>query len=225
MVGSKAQLLGKTARVMIVDDHPSVREGLGARINAQPDMAVCGEAAEVGEALRKIASLKPDVVIVDISLKSGDGLDLIKQLSARHKQIRTLVHSMYDESTYADRCLHAGAMGYVNKAACPSEVVKAVREVLAGDVYLSDDMSGKILRRTVGGSEQAQADPIDTLTDRQLEVFRMVGDGLTTAEIANRLHISIHTVETHRENIKRKLDVHNVSALTQRAAQWVLKSG
>ncbi|MCH5376958.1 MAG: response regulator transcription factor [Planctomycetes bacterium] len=210
---------------MIVDDHPSVREGLASRISAQPDMTVCGEAAGLAEALGLIESAKPDVVIVDISLKSGDGLNLVKEIAARHKRVKTLVHSMYDETTYAHRCVQAGAKGYVNKAACPTEVVEAIREILAGGIYLSEEMSNQILRRVVGSQEPTTLDPVDTLTDRQLEVFRLIGDGLTATQIAERLHISIHTVETHRENIKGKLEVKNIAALTQRAAQWVLKNG
>jgi DNA-binding NarL/FixJ family response regulator len=224
VVADQPNPIRRTVRVFIVDDHPSVREGLAAHINAQTDMVVCGEAGEVGDALRQVAVCSPDVAIVDISLKSGDGLDLIKQLRSRHANVQALVHSMYDESTYANRCLRAGAMGYINKSACPSEVVKAIRAVLAGRVYLSDEMSETLLRHTVGMGTQSLTDPIDTLTDRQLEIFRLIGAGQTTTQIARRLHISAHTVETHRENIKRKLGVENITALTQRAAQWVVNN-
>lgn len=220
MAGKHSSLVTeKAARVMIVDDHPSLCEGLGHRISAQPDLSVCGQAADVDEALKKIRETNPAVVIVDIALKNSDGLELIKALNERHAAVRALVHSMYEDSLYADRCLHAGAMGYVNKEAHPDEVIRAIREILAGRVYLSAAMTSEVLGRTVNGG-RPQADPIETLTDRQLEVFRLIGDGLTAGQIASRLHISIHTVETHRENIKRKLNVDNVSDLTRRAVLW-----
>lgn len=218
-VTERASVVGKTARVLIVDDHPALCEGLGHRISAQPDLSVCGQAADVDEALAKIRQVQPDVVIVDIALKTGDGLELIKAIKTHHKRIRAMVHSMYEESLYADRCLHAGAMGYVNKEADPDEVIKALREILAGRVYLSPAMTRTILGRTVSGLEP-QSDPIDTLTDRQLEVFRLIGSGQSAQQIAKRLHISVHTVETHRENIKRKLGVDTVSELTRRAVLW-----
>ena len=209
----------KTARVMIVDDHPAIREGLASRIASHPDLMVCGQAADVQEALQKVADAAPDVVIVDIGLKTSDGMDLIKELKAHYRTIRVLVHSMFAESLYADRCLHAGAMGYVNKEANPGEVVKAIREVLAGRVYLSPAMTDEMLDRAVKGIELTD-DPIDGLTDRQLEIFRLIGDGKSAAQIAKRLHISVHTVETHRENIKRKLNITTGSDLTRRAVLW-----
>lgn len=219
-VKNRIKIAEKTARIMIVDDHPALCEGLGHRISAQPDLSVCGHAADVNGALKLIGETNPDVVIVDIALKNSDGLELIKALKTRHDRVRALVHSMYEESLYADRCLHAGAMGYVNKEAAPDEVIKAIREILAGRVYLSPTMTSAVLGRTVSGAAP-QADPIDTLTDRQLEVFRLIGDGLSAHQIAARLHISVHTVETHRENIKRKLHVITVSELTRRAVLWV----
>lgn len=218
-VKDRKKVAKRTARVVIVDDHPALCEGLGHRISAQGDLEVCGHAADVDEALAKIRQVQPDVVIVDIALKNSDGLELIKTLKSRHKQVRALVHSMYEESLYADRCLHAGAMGYVNKEADPDEVIKAIREILAGRVYLSPTMTSTILGRTVSGVEP-QSDPIDTLTDRQLEIFRLIGEGLTAHQIADRLHISVHTVETHRENIKRKLNIDTASELTRRAVLW-----
>ena len=156
---------------------------------------------------------------MDIRLKTSDGLELIKAIKARHKDVRVLAHSMYEESLYADRCLHAGAMGYVHKTSHPDEVIKAIREVLAGRVYLSPAMTGVVLERT---SDQAApaCDPIETLTDRQLELFFLMGECLTAQKIAYRLHISVHTVETHRENIKRKLNVDTSCELTRLAILW-----
>jgi DNA-binding NarL/FixJ family response regulator len=216
----QASASAPTARVLIVDDHPALCEGLEHRISAQPDFSVCGQAPDVDEALVKIRELQPEVVIVDIALKGSDGLELIKAIHTHHKEIKTLVHSMYEESIYADRCLHAGAMGYVNKGAHPDEVINALREVLAGRVYLSPSMTRIILGRTVSGTDPS-CDPIESLTDRQLEIFRLIGEGLTARKIANRLHISVHTVETHRENIKCKLDAATSNELTRRAILWV----
>jgi len=219
-VKGKKPVARHAGRIVIVDDHPALCEGLGHRISAQPGLTVCGYAADVDEAFKIIPDVNPDVVIVDIALKNSDGLELIKALKIRHKQVRALVHSMYEESIYADRCLHAGAMGYVNKEANPAEVIKAIREILAGRVYLSPAMTSTILGRTVSGVEP-QSDPIETLTDRQLEIFRLVGEGLSAHQIADRLHISVHTVETHRGNIKRKLNIDTVSELTRRAVLWL----
>lgn len=209
----------RTARVMIVDDHPAIREGLAFRIASHSDLIVCGQAADVDEALQKLTELSPDIIIVDIGLKSSDGMDLVKEIKAHYRDVKVLVHSMFSESLYADRCLHAGAMGYVNKEANPSEVIKAIREVLAGRVYLSPTMTDEMLDRAVKGIELTD-DPIDGLTDRQLEIFRLIGEGKSAAQIAKRLHISVHTVETHRENIKRKLNIGTGSELTRRAVLW-----
>lgn len=210
---------GNPIRVLIVDDHPTVREGLRYRIELQPDMTVCGEASEVKEALRKVQECRPDVVIADIVLKNSDGVDLMKNLRSQDLDVAVLAHSMYDESVYADRCLRAGAMGYVNKEADPKDVITALREIAAGRVYLSPTMANRVLSRTVS-SKDSQADPLDSLTDRQLEVFRLIGEGKTAAQIAKILHISVHTVETHRDNIKQKLNISNVTELTRIAVLW-----
>lgn len=213
----------KVARILIVDDHPAVCEGLAFRISAQPDMTVCGQAADVGEALEKIRELSPHLVIVDLALKKSDGLDLVKRLKATHRHTLMLVHSMYDEKVYADRCLKAGAQGYLNKEANPEEVIKAIREIIAGNIYLSPQMTRQILGRV--GSSTSATDPIETLTNRQLEVFRLIGEGLSAREISDQLGISVHTVETHRENIKQKLQVSTLSELNRRAVLWVSQDG
>lgn len=212
----------KTIRVMIVDDHPTVREGLAHRISTQEDMMICGQAADGDEALRMVSECEPEVMIIDIGLKHGDGLDLVKTLRERHRTVKALVHSMYDENVYADRSLRAGAMGYVNKEADPEDVLNAIRRVHGGQVYLSEAMAGEMLSRSVGGAGR-EVDPIDSLTNRQLEVLRLVGEGKTTAQIAEKLYISAHTVETHRDNIKRKLNVTNISELTRFAVLWLSK--
>ncbi|MEQ8847498.1 response regulator transcription factor [Botrimarina sp.] len=219
MTRSATLLRGQTMRILVVDDHPTVREGLAHCIAAQPDMTVCGAAADVGEALREIEEHQPHLVIVDISLKTSDGLDLVKAIVNRHPAVRTVVHSMYDEAIYADRCLRAGAHGYVNKEADPDDVIEAIRTVLAGDIYLSAKMTSRLLGRRFASTTQP-TDPVETLTDRQLEIFRLIGEGGDTRSIAQRLHLSVHTVETHRENIKRKLGVERLSDLNRRAVLW-----
>jgi DNA-binding NarL/FixJ family response regulator len=210
------------SRILIVDDHPTVREGLGRRIASQPDFEVCGEAAEASFALSEYARLQPDVVIVDLALKDGSGLELIKILRGRYPEARALVHSMYDERLYADRCLRAGAMGYVNKESDPDVVICALRSVMSGRVFLSEEMTNRILNRTCKVNPQT-LDPVETLTDRQLEIFRLIGEGHGSRQISERLHLSIHTVETHRENIKHKLDIDSTAELSRRAVLWANK--
>jgi DNA-binding NarL/FixJ family response regulator len=214
----------KMVQVLIVDDHPTVREGLGLRIRSEPDMTVCGEAADVEEALRAVKSLEPDVVIVDISLRQGSGLDLIKRLAARDKHVKILVHSMHDESLYARRCLRAGARGYITKQADPRDVICAIRAVLAGKIHVSAEFSEQILAHRLGWEKPLLTDPVEMLTNRELEIFRLMGKGLTASKIAARLCRSVHTIETHRENIKRKLQIHNIAELTHRAVEWVLEN-
>jgi DNA-binding NarL/FixJ family response regulator len=208
--------------ILIVDDHPAVRDGLRGRINQETDMRVCGEAANVESALQLAEVHQPDVVIVDISLKTEDGLALIKQLVARGSRARLLVHSMHDETIYADRCLRAGAAGYLSKEEDPSEVIQAIRTVVGGQVSLSPRMSQELRSRGVDRASDLGEDPIATLTNRELEVFRHIGHGLTAQQIADRLGISVHTVESHRENIKRKLSIRSIPELSRRAVQWVL---
>lgn len=220
MMESTGVALGiKVHRIMIVDDHPTVREGLSHRINAQPDMMVCGTAADVQDALREVNNCNPNLIIIDISLKTGDGIDLVKAIAARYPKIRLLVHSMYDEGFYADRCLRAGAQGYVNKESDPNDVVRAIREILVGKIYLSEAMTAQVLGQTFRGQDSV-SDAVTLLTDRQLEIFRLIGEGEGVREIAQRLKISVHTVETHRENIKRKLQIDKLIDLYRRAVLW-----
>ena len=216
----------KRARILIIDDHPSVREALGLRIDRQPDLEVCGEAEDTPEALRLIEETKPDAAVVDISLKTGDGIDLIKRIKDRDPNVRTLVWSMHPESLYAERALRNGAMGYVNKDQATDTIVEAIRRVLAGKVYLSDAMAERMLHRAVGGeTEDLTRSPMDVLTDRELEVFRMVGAGVKTAEIAEQMHLSIKTIETYRDRIRKKLDLKDGTQLAHFATQWILNNG
>jgi len=212
------------AQVLIVDDHPAVREALALRISRQPDMKVCGEAADMRDALRLIADSEPDVAVVDISLKTGSGIDLIKRIKDRSDRVRILVWSMHSESLYAERALRAGALGYVNKDQATDRIVEAIRRVLAGKVWLSEVMAERLLQRSVGGSGEDRS-PLDVLADRELEVFRLIGEGVKTAEIAERLHLSVKTVETYRDRIRQKLDLSDGTKLVHYATQWVLENG
>jgi DNA-binding NarL/FixJ family response regulator len=212
-------------RILIVDDHPIVREGLAARIARQPDLTVCGEAEDVADALNLVKSAQPDLVIVDLSLKSGQGIDLIKRIHASSENVKTLVSSMYDESLYAERALRAGALGYVNKQEMSEKIIEAIRQVLDGKIYLSPSMTERFLQRAVGSPPQLIKSPIETLTDRELEIFKMIGQGKTTRQIAGELHLSVKTVETHRENIKSKLHILNAAELSREAVQWVMENG
>jgi DNA-binding NarL/FixJ family response regulator len=216
----------KRARILIVDDHPAVREALASRIGRQPDLEVCGEAADMSEALRLVADTQPDLVVVDISLKTDSGIDLIKRIKDRNDSVRMLVWSMHSESLYAERALRAGALGYINKDQATDMIIDAIRRVLEGKVYLSDAMAEKMLHRAVGGGrKEATRSPLDVLADRELEVFRLIGQGVKTAEIAERLHLSVKTVETYRDRIREKLDLSDGTELAHYATQWVLENG
>jgi DNA-binding NarL/FixJ family response regulator len=210
-------------RILIVDDHPAVREGLAVRIANQADLEVCGEAADVGDALKVLAATQPDVAVVDIQLKTGDGLDLVKRIKARGESIRVLVWSVYPDKLYAERALNAGALGYINKEHTTGRIVDAIRCVASGKVYLCEEMAQSLLSQTIGGTRDLRESPIESLSDRELEVFRLIGQGVSTSELAERLHLSRHTIETHRQRIKEKLDLANAAELVQAATRWVLE--
>ena len=211
-------------RVMIVDDHPVVRQGLALLIDQQPDLEVCAEADSVADAFAKFTESGPDLVIIDLSLKDGSGIELNKEIKARNEHAKMLVSSMHDESLFAERVLRAGAKGYISKQEATGNIVEAARQVLDGRVYLSPRMSDQMLHRLVASGEEADRSPIDSLSDRELEVFEMIGQGLTTRQIATKLDLSPKTVETYRENIKAKLNLPNGTALTRHAVQWLLEN-
>lgn len=213
------------ARILIVDDHPTVRDGLATRISNEPNLDVCGAAEDIDEALRLVSQLKPDLVIIDISLKTGHGIDLIKQLRRRNPQAKMLVHSMYDELVYAERSLQAGALGYLNKQTASETVVDAIHTVLTGKTYLSPEMTERIVKSRVGSTIEPGKSPIEGLSNRELEVLTLIGRGQTTGAIANRLHLSVHTIDTHREKLKAKLKLANSAELNRYAVQWVLENG
>jgi DNA-binding NarL/FixJ family response regulator len=208
--------------IFIVDDHPIVRQGLALLINREPDLAVCGDAVETGSALRLIEEIGPDLVIVDISLSGRDGLDLLKTIRARDLNLPVLILSMLDELLYAERALRAGASGYIMKQEATEQVLIAIRRILGGEVYVSDRMANKMLHRFVGDAPLGERSPIGGLTDRELEVFRLIGEGHGTRQIAEELHVSIKTVETYQAHIKEKLSLKNSRELVQRAIQWTI---
>lgn len=213
------------ARILIVDDHPIVRRGLAQLIGDEADLEVCGEAGDVPEALRLVNDTQPDLVLIDISLRDGNGIELIKQLKSRDDGLRMLVSSMHDESLFAERCLRAGAKGYISKEEAAEKVVGAIRTVLQGKIYLSAYLADNLLHRMIGGEDSLEHSPIDSLSDRELEVFGLIGQGLTTRKIAEKLHLSPKTVETYRENIKSKLNLKNAAELNRHAVQWALENG
>ncbi len=211
---------------MIVDDHPAVREALALRISTQSDLEVCGEAVDVNEALQLVRTTHPDVAIIDICLKTGDGIDLIRRIRSRNPELRMLVWSMYSENLYAERALRAGAMGYLNKEQATSTIIEAIRRVLDDKVYLSAAMAEKLLKRTIGQTNSdCGRSPIDALSDRELAVFRLIGEGMKTQEIANQLHLSPKTVDTYRDRIREKLDLRGSSELVRSAVRWVIECG
>jgi DNA-binding NarL/FixJ family response regulator len=214
---------GGCVSIAIVDDHPLVREGLAARIAAQPDMEVCGEADGIESALELILAKRPALVIVDIALRDGHGIDLIKRIVAAGVNTRMLVVSAYDESLFAERALRAGALGYINKQELQGKVVEALRTVLRGERYLSSAMAQRLIAQAIG-SKAAQGGT-EALTDRELQIFQLVGRGKSTREIANELNVSVHTIDSHREHIRAKLDLRNGTELIQRAVQWHIENG
>jgi DNA-binding NarL/FixJ family response regulator len=211
-------------KILIVDDHPSVREGLALRISLHADLAVCGEAETEDQAIALVKQISPDLVLVDISLKSGHGIELIKRIRSLDPAIKMLVISGFQESLYAERALRAGALGYLNKQESNEKMIEAIRTVHAGKRFLSPEMSRRLISQALGASDATKT-PIENLTDRELEIFRMIGEGLTTGAIANRLFLSTHTIDTHRENIKRKLAVSTAAELSRAAVQWLLDNG
>lgn len=211
-------------KVLIVDDHPIVRRGLANMIACQTDLEVCGEAADVAEAVQKVETTHPDVVVIDLSLKTGHGIELIEQIKARNDPTKMLVSSMHDETLFAERALRAGAMGYITKHEPIENLLEAIRQVLRGEIYLSSRMTGRLLRHVQGG-RSVDEDPIGTLSNREIEVFEMIGQGRTTQQIANNLGLSPKTIETHREKIKEKLNLKNSTELNRCAIQWVLAQG
>lgn len=221
MIKSQAKPRKLKSRVLVVDDHPIVRRGLSDLINKEDDLSVCGDAADVHSALKSVALLKPDVAVVDISLQDSNGLELVKTLKTRFPKLPTLVLSMHDESLYAERALRAGAKGYLMKQEAPEMVVQSLRRILSGEIYVSEKMSSKLLSKMAGGGAGLSDSPLERLSDRELEVFQMIGQGLRTRQIAEKLCLSVKTIESYREHIKEKLSLENSTELFQHALHWV----
>jgi len=207
-------------KIFLVEDHPVTREGFAQLIDYQKDLQVCGQAGTAAQALVGIDTSRPDLVIVGIILADSSGLDLIKDIHNRYPALPILVLSTHDESLYAERALRAGARGYVMKLAPTSEVMRALRQVLKGELYLSETMRSRMVRKHLHGASTDLASEMDELTDRELEVFRLIGAGLTTRRIAGKLHLSQSTVETHGARIKQKLKVNDRMELVRRAVEW-----
>ena len=201
--------------VLIVDDHPIVRQGLSQLINAEDDLEVCGDAATVEEALQSLDESYPDVVIVDLSLAHSDGLELIKEIRSETRHLPVLVLSMHDENMYAERLLSAGANGYIMKQAAADQLLIALRRVLAGGVYVSEHLGSSMIERFAGNDRKKASNPIERLSNRELQVLNLIGRGKTTREVAENLTLSVKTVESHRQRIKKKLNLQTSAQLVQ----------
>jgi DNA-binding NarL/FixJ family response regulator len=206
-------------KILLVDDHPLVREGLANLIHQQPDLEVCGEAASEPQALQLIASLQPEVAVIDISLENGSGLELIKSVKAMYPSVTMLTLSMHDESLYAERALRAGARGYLMKREAAKKVIQGIRAVLSGQLFVSEKIAALLAERFVDG-HTAAASPVEQLSDRELEVFQLLGHGLGTRQIADHLHVGFKTVQAYCARIKEKLQLANATDLLRAAMQW-----
>ncbi|MFH0908978.1 MAG: response regulator transcription factor [bacterium] len=218
-MAKSAKTLQQKTNVLIVDDHPIVRQGIKGLLQQEKDLVVCGEADSAGEALTCLSALRPDVVILDISLNGSDGLELTKAIRARDAMLPILIMSMHDEALYAERALRAGANGYIMKKEVASNLVQAVRRVLSGDIYVSENARQRILHNVTGAAAVAES-PLNRLSDRELEVFRLIGHGRGTQQIASELHLSVKTIETYRAHIKEKLDLKTATELVRYAVQF-----
>ena len=222
---SKKSAVQNKRRIFIVDDHPMMRQGLAQLIGVEPDLVVCGEAETAERALDSIGALKPDLVLADISLPGKNGLELIKDFQAMQPGLAVLVISMHDESLYAERVLRAGGRGYIMKQEGGKKLMQAIRQVLEGKIYVSEKMSADILEMFSGRRAGAKNSPVEKLTDREFEVFQFIAQGKGTRDIAEKLHLSVKTVEVHRANIKAKLKLQSASELIHYAVRWSESQG
>ena len=208
-------------RILIIDDHPMMRQGLAQLIGAEADLTVCGESENAGQALDAIRAVEPDLALADISLPDKSGLELIKDFQSVRPGLPVLVISMHDESLYAERVLRAGGRGYIMKQEGGKKLMEAIRQVLGGQIYVSEKMSARILEIFSGRREDAECSPVGKLTDREFEVFQLIGQGKSTKDIAAGLHLSAKTVEVHRINIKQKLNLKSAPELIRYAVRWI----
>jgi DNA-binding NarL/FixJ family response regulator len=222
-VGTQQRSLEKRKRIVVVDDHPIVRRGFAFLINQETDMEVSGEAAEAGEALETIERIKPDLAIIDITLKDSNGMDLIKQLKRTSPGLPILVVSIHDELLFAERALRAGARGYIMKQEADEKMIEAIHRVLEGGIYLSRAMSERVLTILADGRPRDPAALIDSLSDRELAAFQLIGQGYETRQIAEMLQVGVKTIDTYRTRIKRKLNLENANQLVQYAVEWMIR--
>jgi DNA-binding NarL/FixJ family response regulator len=222
---SKKSSAQKKKQILIVDDHPMMRQGLGQLITAESDLAICGEANNAEIALDLINTVKPDLVLVDISLPGKNGLELIKDFQALQPGLAVLVISMHDESLFAERVLRAGGRGYIMKQEGGKKLMQAIRQVLEGKIYVSEKMSSNILETFSGRRAGAESSPLEKLTDREFEIFQLISQGKSTRDIAEKLHLSVKTVDVHRANVKAKLKLTSASDLVRFAARWAESQG
>lgn len=214
---------GRAWRIMIVDDHPLLRLGITRLLEDENDLRVCCEADTIGNALQALEAQQPHLLITDLSLAGSNGLVLIKRVRSRYPNLPILVCSMHDEGLFAYRALNAGAMGYISKEEATRRIVEAVRQVLAGKIWISETMAERVLQGIAGGGRAFVPGGVESLSNRELEVFGLIGRGVKTSQIADQLHLSVKTVETHRDNIKKKLNLKSGGELARRAIQWVLE--
>jgi DNA-binding NarL/FixJ family response regulator len=205
--------------ILVVDDHPIVRQGIKGMLDHEPDMVLSAEADNAGDALKALDSSRPDLIVLDISLNGSDGIELTKSIRARDDKIPILIMSMHDESLYAERALRAGANGYIMKREVAGKLVTAIRQVLSGNIYVSENARQRILHSVTGGATEGES-PLKRLSDRELEVFRLIGQGKGTQQIAKELHLSVKTIETYRAHIKEKLDIKTATELVRAAVQY-----
>jgi DNA-binding NarL/FixJ family response regulator len=213
------------SRVLLVDDHPIVREGLARVIDQEADLVVCGTAVNSREALTAVEQSKPDIAVVDVSLDGSHGIDLVKDLKVRHPDLAVVMLSMHDETLYAERALRAGAKGYVMKREPPQRLLQALRKVLQGGLCFSEDVTARMLERVSRAQSKEVPLPLERLSDRELEVLELIGNGHTTRQIADELHVSMKTVQAHREHLKEKLELPDATSLARYAVHWVESEG
>lgn len=212
--------MAEKKKILLVEDHPIFRWGLSELINQEDDLLVCGGAENAVHAWNEIERLKPDLIIADITLQGSDGIELTKEITRRYKDLPVLMLSMHDEFLYAERALHAGARGYIMKQEAMESVVTAIRQVLKGKLYLNEKVKERILLNLMEGKKPGSTSPVERLTDRELEVFRLIGRGYSSREIAGKLHLSIKTIGTYRERIKEKLNIKHANELVRHAVHW-----
>jgi DNA-binding NarL/FixJ family response regulator len=217
---NQSSVTTKKSKVFVVDDHPIVRQGLALLINRESDLTVSGEAEDAQTAMQAVIAARPDILVVDISLNGPDGLDLLKEIRMRYPDLPVLILSMHDESIYAERALRAGAQGYIMKQEATEKVLVALRRILSHEIYVSERIANRMLQRYIGSRSVGGPPSIADLTDRELEVFRLIGEGHSTRQIAEELHISVKTVESYQAHIKEKLSLRSARELVQHAIQW-----